>query len=55
MSVSSVLGRLRQEEDEFKASLGYILRAYLKKKKNLISFYWVSSILPGMDRPHFVY
>jgi hypothetical protein len=27
------LGRLRQEDGEFEASLGYILRTYLKKTK----------------------
>jgi hypothetical protein len=30
---SPVLGRLRQENHEFKARLGYKARPYLKKKK----------------------
>jgi hypothetical protein len=30
---SSVVGKLGQEEDEFKTSLGYIVRSSLKEKK----------------------
>jgi hypothetical protein len=30
--ISPILRRLRQEDREFKASLGYIERSYLKKK-----------------------
>jgi hypothetical protein len=32
--VIPALGKLRQEDGEFKVSLGYIVRRYLKKKKN---------------------
>jgi hypothetical protein len=35
--VLSALVRLRQEDPEFKASLGYISRPCLKKKKNKIN------------------
>jgi hypothetical protein len=31
--VIPALGKLRQEEPEFQASLGYMIRTYLKKKK----------------------
>jgi hypothetical protein len=33
MSLIPALGRKRQEDLKFKASLSYIVRAYLKKKK----------------------
>jgi hypothetical protein len=36
-SVISALGRLRQEDHKFKASLGYIVRSWLKKKKKKTS------------------
>jgi hypothetical protein len=32
MPVISGLGRLRQDDQEFKISLGYIARTYLKRK-----------------------
>jgi hypothetical protein len=31
MPILPVLGRLKQEDQEFKADLGYIARSYLKK------------------------
>jgi hypothetical protein len=33
MPVILALGRLRQEDQEFKASLSYIVRLYLNKKR----------------------
>jgi hypothetical protein len=36
------LRRLRQEELEFKASLGYIVRSCFKKKKFNFLFWWYS-------------
>jgi hypothetical protein len=42
MSAISALGQLRQEDCEFLVSLSYIVRPYLKEKKNLkIWLYWV--------------
>jgi hypothetical protein len=34
-TVILALGRLRQEDPEFKASLGYIVRSYFKNQKRM--------------------
>jgi hypothetical protein len=36
MSVTAALRRLRKENLEFKISVGYIVRTYLKKKKAVL-------------------
>jgi hypothetical protein len=38
MTVITALKRLRQEDLEFKANLGYIARPHLKKKENIKKF-----------------
>jgi hypothetical protein len=42
------LGRLRQEDCKFKVSLGYTVRPYLKKKKNLL--YTKEAVQPNSGR-----
>jgi hypothetical protein len=36
MPVIPALGRLKQEDSEFEASLGYVVRPFLKTKRKLI-------------------
>jgi hypothetical protein len=52
--VISALGRLRQEDVQFKSSLGYILRSCLKKttkratKENYRGIIWVWWLAPAI-------
>jgi hypothetical protein len=55
MDVIPALGRLRQEDKEFKASLDHITRSFLKKKKTqnlktLLNFNFIKEFLPGEDK-----
>jgi hypothetical protein len=40
MSIILALGRVRQEDNKFKVSLGYIVRPKKKKKKRLMRKYF---------------
>jgi hypothetical protein len=47
MPVIPVLGRLKQEDHEVQANLGYIERHYLKKEKQNLGWGWGVLLITG--------